>query len=235
MTTPTLPEYAPLPAKTSVWEDCLDIFYSPREVFERRRDGKFWVPLLVFAVLVGVLAFLGRQAFDAIQDVAIRESFAKQGMSPEQAAQARAMTEKFKTVGYAFAPVIWVVLGLVVGLVFWVLARLFGATLTVAQGITIWVLASYPNLVNTAAVVAQSFFVDPNTVTHKHAYSLSAARFLSADMNPFVMKLASLADPFVIWSGVLLGIGAHVIAKLEKEKAAALAVVATLLYVLAFA
>mgnify|MGYP002780947197 CR=1 FL=1 len=234
MTTPSLPEYAPLPPKASRWEDCLDIFYNPREVYERRRDGKFWIALVVYAVLVGVLAYLGRQAFDAISDVAFREAMAGQQMTEEQAAQAKAFGEKFRAIGPFIGAAASVLLGLIVGTVFWVLARLLGASLTVAQGITIWVFAAYPTLVNTASVVVQSFLIDPATVTTKHAYALSAARFLPAGTNGLVLKLASLADPFVIWSGILVGIGAYTIGKMEKERAAVLAVLATTLYVLAF-
>lgn len=234
MSAPSLPEFAPLPPKASAWEDCLDIFYSPREVFERRKDGRFWIALLVYALLVGVLAYLGRQAFDAISDVAFREAMAGQQMTEEQLAQAKAFGERFRAIGPFVGMVASVFLGLVVGTIFWVLARLVGATLTVAQGITIWVFAAYPTLINTSLVVVQSFLIDPATITTKHGYALSVARFLPAGTNTLVTKLASLADPFVIWSGILVGIGAYTIGKMEKERAAVLAIIATTLYVLAF-
>lgn len=235
MSAPSLPEYAPLPPKTSAWEDCLDIFYSPREVFERRKDGKFLVPLLVLCVMIGVLSFLGRQAFEAITDVAFREQMAAQNMTEAQVQQAREFGEKFRTIAYFITPITWAIFGLISGTVFWVLARLLGATLTVSQGITIWTLSSYPNLVNTVLVVIQSFLIDPATVTHKHAYAASAARFLPAGTNALLVKLAAIADPFVIWSAVLIGLGAYIIGKMEKERAAVLAIVASVLYVLVFA
>ncbi len=235
MSGPSLPEFTPLPPKASAWEDCLDIFYSPREVFERRRDGRFWVALLVYALMVGVLAWLGRQAFDAISDIAFREAMREQQMTEEQMAQAKAFGDRFRAIGPIVGIVASIVLGLFSGTLFWVLARLFGASLTVAQGITVWVFAAYPTLVNTASVVAQSFVIDPATLTTRHGYALSAARFLPPETSTLVTKLASLADPFVIWSGILVGIGAYTIGKMEKERAAVLAIIATTLYVLAFA
>lgn len=235
MSAPSLPEYAPLPPKASAWEDCLDIFYSPREVFERRRDGRFLVPLLVLCLLIGVLSFLGRQAFDAIAELAFREQLAKNGMNAEQVAQAKEFGEKFRTIGYFITPITWAVFGLIAGTVFWALARMLGATLTVAQGITIWTLASYPNLVNTVLFVAQTFVIDPNTITHKHAYAASLARFVPPDAPALVVKLAALVDPFVVWSAVLIGLGAYIIGKMEKERAAVLAIVASVLYVLVLA
>lgn len=238
MSAPSLPEYAPLPEKASLWEDCLDIFYAPRQVFERRTDGRFWFALVVYALLVAVLTFLGRQFFDTVGELAMERAMAERGMTAEQRAQmeqGRAMAQQFQAIGYIFFPVIAVVLGLVSGTVFWILSRLFGAALSLGQGLTIWTFAAYPSLVSTAVVVVQSFLFDVNAITHKHAFSINPARFLPADTNTLVMKLASLADPFAIWSGFLLGLGAHVIGKLERERAAVLGIIATLLYVLAFA
>ena len=235
MSAPSLPEYAPLPAKTSLWEDCLDVFYAPREVFARRKDGRFWFALLVYGVLVAVLTYLGRQFFDVVTELAWKQAIAQGKMSAEQMAQGKEFASKFQLVGYFFAPVAAAILGLVSGTVFWILSLFFRAGLSIGQAITIWTFGAYPSLVSTAAVVVQSFVLDVNAITHKHAFSLNPARFLPADTNPLLVKLAALADPFAIWSGFLLGLGAHVIGKLERERAAVLGIIATLLYVLLFA
>ena len=152
-----------------------------------------------------------------------------------QAAAAREFGDKFRTIGYFITPITWGIFGLIAGTVFWFLARLLGATLTIAQGITIWTLASYPNLINTAGVVVQSFFIDPGSVTHKHAYSMSLARVVPPDAHKLLIKLSAVADPFVIWSAILIGLGAYIIGKMEKERAAVLAIITSVLYVLVFA
>jgi hypothetical protein len=236
MSAPTLPEYAPLPQKTSTWEDCLDIFYNPREVFERRRDGRFAVQWLVLVVGIGALAYLAHAPLSAVLDLETPKALANmraQGLSEQQIAQAASVNA---TVG-RFLPAIMAVYtlfgSLLLGLVFWLLARLLGATMTIAQGITVWILASYVNLASMALLIVQSFVVDANAITHKHAYSTSLARFVGASgADPLLVKLSALADPFVIWSGFLLGLGGYVVGRMEKERAAVLGVVASVLYVL---
>src|SRR5687768_11091366 len=37
--------------KVGVWEDFVDIFHAPSEVFGRRRTAGFWAPLLVVALV----------------------------------------------------------------------------------------------------------------------------------------------------------------------------------------
>ena len=35
----------PSPQSRFVWEDFIDIFYAPSQVFARREHGSFWIPL----------------------------------------------------------------------------------------------------------------------------------------------------------------------------------------------
>ena len=54
------------PPKAAAWEDVLDIFYAPTEVFERRRDGKYLIAMLVLAACTraaraGALSLKGEQ------------------------------------------------------------------------------------------------------------------------------------------------------------------------------
>src|ERR671932_2052109 len=75
MTTPSsVPGDGPLgpthaeAAKASVWEDFIDIFYAPSQVFERRRDGRFGLALLVLALLTGILFYIFYRNTTAIWD-----------------------------------------------------------------------------------------------------------------------------------------------------------------------
>ena len=47
----------PTAPKAGIWEDFVDIFVQPAQVFERRRDGKFGLALLALVVITGVLFF----------------------------------------------------------------------------------------------------------------------------------------------------------------------------------
>src|SRR5687768_9056105 len=69
-------------SRPSVWEDFIDIFYAPSQVFARREHGNFWIPLIVVTVLSGALFYLNsgvlRPIFDAEFDrgmaAALREN-----------------------------------------------------------------------------------------------------------------------------------------------------------------
>jgi len=61
-------EVEPAPAKASLWEDFVDIFYAPSSVFARRSDGKFGLPLLLLIVIGVVLFFLTKNAMQPIMD-----------------------------------------------------------------------------------------------------------------------------------------------------------------------
>src|ERR1044071_6129179 len=82
-----------VPAKASIWEDCLEIFYAPSRVYARRGETDWGIPLLVLVVLSTVLTLatwnLGAplaQA-DAIRGFMVQA--AKQHMTADQIEQAR--------------------------------------------------------------------------------------------------------------------------------------------------
>ena len=49
------------PEKASLWEDFIEIFFAPSAVFARRRDGRFWLALIVYTLLIGAF-FAGASA-----------------------------------------------------------------------------------------------------------------------------------------------------------------------------
>ncbi len=217
---------APRP-DSAAWEDVLDIFYAPTQVFERRRDGKYWVPLLILCALSVALYFLSVQVNDAIADAEFTRAMAQQPnkLTPEQMAQARAFAEKFKSLIVYITPIFIIIGAMVSGLMIWLLGMGMGGKLTFAQGVTVAVLANYPEALGRAVVGAQGLFLDTATVTSKYSFATSVARFMSPDANKYLLKLGALADPFVLWGAVLLFLGVFVIGRMEKEKAAVLAII----------
>ena len=59
---------APPPERAALWEDFLEIFIKPADVFERRRASGFAIPLLVLTVLFAVLFFGLKGAFQPMMD-----------------------------------------------------------------------------------------------------------------------------------------------------------------------
>ena len=81
--------------KVGLWEDFVDIFYAPSEVFARRRAAGFWMPLLVVAVVATILSFGTSRILEAPADAdAQRQTREMVRENPElDVSGARTMTE----------------------------------------------------------------------------------------------------------------------------------------------
>ena len=217
------------PKAASQWEDLLDIFYAPREVFARRRDGKYLILILAIAVVSAIVMFLSGQFMEAVQDIEMARVGKEQGFTPEQMKAAKEGAAKFAGLAIYFVPVFVAIGAWVGGFVLWLLGRFMGASLNFAQGTTIALLASMPEVLERVLVAAQGLVLDSATVAHRYSFNIGLARFLPAGTGNWTLKLASLADPFVIWGIILTGIGVFVMGRMEKEKAAVLAIVSALI------
>jgi hypothetical protein len=126
-------------------------------------------------------------------------------------------------------PIFSAIAAWVTGLVLRLLGNLMGGRFTFAQATALGVLAGFPEVLNRAAVGVQGLVLDPSTITSKYSFAISAARFLPDTTNSIVLKFAAIADPFVLWSAFLVGLGAYILGNMEKEKAAVLAIIYTIL------
>jgi len=236
MTDPLVSDTAgqPVKSRASSWEDALDIFYAPREVFERRRDGTYLWPLLVLCVLSTLVFLLSQQMNAALQDAEFARVMRETSMPPEQAKSAREMGEKFSAFAVYLIPVFTAIGAWLSGFIVLMIGKMMSAKLNFGQATVIAVLAAMPELLGRAIVGVQSIFLDTSSVVHRYSMSLNVARFLPGDANKWLLKFAALADPFVIWGAVVIGTGAWIIGRMEKEKAAVLAIVVSLVSALLF-
>jgi hypothetical protein len=223
----------------SAWEDVLDVCYAPTEVFGRRRDGRYLASFLVIGLLSLLIGLLSAQVMETIADLEINKRIAERAasgspMKPEEVAAAKAGVAMFAKFGVYLTPVL-IAFGMWVGgLALWLLSMMLGGKLGFGQATTIALLASVPELIERAVVGAQGLLLDTGALTHKYSFNIGAARFLPADADKWLMTIAALADPFVIWGAAIVGIGVYVLANLEKEKAAVVAVLYTVILGLLF-
>jgi hypothetical protein len=213
----------PASQKVSLWEDFIDIFYAPSLVFARRRDGKFGYALLFLTLTGVVLHFLTKNAMQPVMDAefAFRSAEmvrANPELTSEQMAAGRGFFENFAPVIFAVAFPLTV---LVVGVVLWVVSKLFDAKEPLVAAIMISTYSQVPRMVQFLVTAAQGLFMDPASITSAHSVSLSLARFMDpVAANPVLLLLASRVDVFTIWVTVLLAIGLHVVARIPKQQAA---------------
>lgn len=225
MSTSASPIEAAPPAspKTSVWEDFIDIFHAPSQVFARRREsGGFGLALVVFTILAVLLYYLTKPLLEPVYDAEFQRQMAgvmkkNPQIKPEQLGQMRAMGDKFGIIAIAF---IMPISALLLGFVTWLVSKLFDAKETVGQAIMIATYALFPRLIQSVVHGLQGLVLAPEQMRSMYSVTVSPARFFDPDtVSPFVLALAGRVDLFVIWSTILLAIGLHIIGRIPKDRA----------------
>lgn len=212
----------PAPAKAGLWEDFVDIFYAPSQVFARRADGKFGMALLILLVASVVLYFLTKNAMSPIMDA----EFARNGaaamrknpnLTAEQLASGRGFFEKMAPI---FFLVVLTITVFGTGIVLWLVGKLFDAKEGVAAAIMVATYSEIPRLVQILVNAAQALFMSPESLNSANSVGLNLARFMDPDKtSPVLIALGSRVDLFTIWVTVLLAIGLHVVGKIPKQQA----------------
>ena len=220
----TAPSDTSTPApKTALWEDFTDIFYAPRLVFERRRDGRFGPALLVLALLGLVLFFAFRPMWAAVTDVAIAQSLrSNPNLTPEQVQSARQMSERFAVVGGVMQALLGYPIAVAVSaLALWLVGKFFGATERFGQAMTIATYANFPRLLGTAVAGALFLAGHPAEVQSPSSILVSPLRlFDEGALSPLVAALLGRFDLFTLWTTALLALGLHVIGRVSKANGA---------------
>jgi hypothetical protein len=213
----------PTPSKASLWEDFVDIFYTPSSVFARRADGKFGMPLLFLVVAGAVLYFLTKNAMQPVMDAEFARRSADMlrkspNLTAEQMASGRGF---FETLGPLFFAIGITLSVLGSGVVLWLVGKLFDAKESVTAALMIATYAEVPRIVQILTNAAQGLFMSPEKLTSINSVGFSPARFMDPDhVSTVMMALASRVDLFTIWITVLLAIGLHVVGKIPKQQAA---------------
>jgi hypothetical protein len=213
---------AAAPAKSpSFWEDVIDIFYQPSEVFRRREGKSAWPPLLFVSIAIGVIVFATFNTLQPIFDAEFARAAAKAVAKNPQAADAMNKMRGFsETIGkYSIGPIILATM-FVLGVVSWVLGRLMGSRQTFEAAVAVAAWAYVPRVLGAVVNAVQGLIMDPAKLNSMFAISIGPARFFDPDAtNPMLYQLLGRFDLFTIWSTVLLAIGLYVTGKVTKERA----------------
>ncbi len=208
--------------KASVWEDFLDIFYAPAQVFRRRENGNFWIPLLVVTVLMALLVFANRNIMEPIFSTEFARNVPQMMKANPQLTPA--MVERSKAIGFTvtqYGTIVFIpILALLLAFVAWVLAKAFGAKLSWNAAMVVASFALVPRVVQQVALSVQGLLIDPANLTTRFSIEFGPARFLDPNaITPLMGALLDHVELFVLWSLLLITIGVAVIGKLPKAKA----------------
>ncbi len=216
------------PKAPSVWEDFIDIFTSPSDVFARRRNGNWFVPMIVVTVIVFAI-YLGTKSltqavFDAEfargMQTAMRQN---PQLTPDQIEKGKS----FASMAFGIAVLFSVPIAtLFVGLCLWVVGKLFDATIGFGAALVVAAYAAFPKIFQPIAGALIAYFSDPSTLTSATKLTVSPAHFFDVSTtSPVALALLQRFDLFTIWCTILLGIGLAVIGKIPRSKAMLAAVI----------
>ena len=211
---------APAPAKASLIEDFVDIFFSPRDVFARREKAGYALVMIIVTLLIGGLFIANRGTMQDLMEAETARAMAEAmkqnpGMTQEQAEMGRKFGGYIMTFGVFIGMPIMMFL---TGLGAWLTAKMLGASLSYSAATMIATYSFIPHIVESLAVSVQGLLLDTGALTGKFQLSLGVARFLDPEMSPGLLGLLGRIDVFTLWVTVLLAIGIGVVAKLPKDK-----------------
>jgi hypothetical protein len=215
---------APKTSKASTWEDFIDIFHSPSDVYARRENNGFFVPLLFLAATMTVLYYVTLPLLQPVFDAEFSRQIdaatrANPQVTREQMEQGRRVFETFGGVAVFFTILL---MPLVLGCVLWIVGKFFDSKQTLASACVVATYAYFPRLLEQIVNAAQGFFIDPASVTSRFSITLGLGRFIDPS-NALLLALLGRVDVFTIWVTVLFAIGLKVTGKIPMARAAAAA------------
>src|SRR5947209_4875032 len=213
-----------VPEKASFWEDLIDIFYQPSAVFARRRTASAWPPYLFVVLALSIITFATFNSVAPAIEADMRRGMAK--VMEQNPAMTQEMVDKTVAFQSTFGRYAGIVLFgtsvFVVGVLTWLLSKIFSAKEDFSAAMLIASYAFMPRVLGAIATGVMGLLMDPANVTSVSALSLSPARFYDpATTSPFTMALLSRLDLTIIWETVLLAIGVAVIGRVPRGKAIA--------------
>jgi hypothetical protein len=211
------------PDKAGVWEDFIDIFYAPSQVFARRRNGGWGLALFIALVLlIGLVIALKPMLEPYFEGLAAMQTAMMRKSNPqipeEMLATIQSSTEKW---GFIGIPVTMFFFWFLTGCAVWIVGKFFDAKPTFSQSLMISTYANIPRWILgqiTAAVIAMVAGAE-YLRSSPASISLSPAIFTSMETQPFLFALASRFELFTLWLTVLLGIGLAVVGRIPRSRA----------------
>jgi hypothetical protein len=215
------------PEKSARWEDFVDVYLSPAELYARRRDESWTVPFLLFCAVSIVLYY----AFLPVGGLVWEAAMVENAPPNADADQIRQSAQFMKYLGGVFVPIGYgfMIAIMAVGL------KLASAVLEPGarwrQAFTIATYAAYVGLIQQVLTTVSVYLKSRSGAVSMADTSFGLMRFM-ADADPVVKAMIGRIDLFALWSLALCAIGLVVIVGMSRGKAIAAAAIAWLLVAL---
>jgi len=216
------PNVAATVPTASLWEDFIDIFFSPASVFRRRERGSWIIPLIVVTVAIGVIAIASRGVLQPVMDAEFERAADQLRKNPQITEEMIERTRGFSTWAATWGPIILTPIAvIIVGFMTWLVAKLVEARQTLHAALVVASYSWVPRIVQAIFNAIQGLILKPEQLNGVVKLSLSPARFVDlSTTKPVVVQILNRFDLFTIWVTVLLAIGVYVTGRVSKQQAA---------------
>jgi hypothetical protein len=208
--------------KASLWEDFIDIFTSPSQVFRRRENSGFGMQLLVVTVLFAVLILGTKSLMQPVFDAEMaRQTAQLLKAHPEITAD---KIQGQMAMGAKLAP-IFIMISIPIsvmltGFVLWMVGKIFESKQEATTGIMVAAYAFVPRILGLVVGALIAYLSSPERLTGAARITVSLGALMDPDKtSPVLLALLTRVDLFTLWQTVLLGIGLQVTGKISKSNA----------------
>jgi hypothetical protein len=216
------------PSKAAIWEDFIDIFYAPSQVFRRREQGSPVIPIVIIALLVGTIFFLNSGALRPIFDAEFDRQMAAQMRSdpritPEVIDRMRSVVHRVGQVGlFLYVPIA----AAGIGLATWLAGKIVDARQSLRAAFVVGAYALAPRVLEGVVNGIQGLVLDPSQMDGRFRITFGPGRLLDPDtVSPLLIALVGRLDVFTIWITVLIAIGLSVTGRIPIARAAVAAAI----------
>ena len=226
MTQPTVAT-TPAPAEqSSLWEDFIDILFSPVSVFRRRERGSWVKPMLILTIVIAVIVFASRGVLQPVMDAEFDKVAEQMRRNPQITEDVIEKTRGFMQISTLVGSlVIFPITICLVAFATWLVGKLVDARQELHAAFVVATYAMVPRIIQGILNAVQGLLLKPEQLNGVTRLSFSPARFLDpTTASPLVLQLLNRLDLFTIWVTVLIGIGIYVTGRVSKQRAAIAAV-----------
>lgn len=211
--------------KTARWEDYVDVFFSPRELYERRAGDRILPPLLaLFAA--GVLLYV---IMLPVNRMMMEAAIADQPADAREAAERFGVV--FQFIGAIMVPVVLFITVAFAGFLLWGVSSTFGVTLAFRDALLIATYAAFVYLIAQVLAGGIILVTGANTVDPVRDTSFGILRFVDTDaFDAVLIPVLRRFDLFAFWQAALWAIGVSVVARVSIGRAVLIAALAWILY-----
>ncbi|HEY2375319.1 MAG TPA: Yip1 family protein [Gemmatimonadaceae bacterium] len=216
------PNVAAAAPPASLWEDFVDIFFSPASVFRRRERGSWLIPLLIVTVAIGIIAIASRGVLQPVMDAEFERAADQLRKNPQITEEMIERTRGFSNFAATWGPIILTpIAAIIVGFMTWLVAKLVDSRQTLNAALVVAAYSFVPRIVQSIFNAVQGLLLKPDQLNGVVKLSLGPARFVDlATTKPIVVQLLNRFDLFTIWVTILLAIGVYATGRVSKQQAA---------------